>query len=76
MTGATNQSRWSYRAILTFWWCFLVTIQQTERWFLLPEAWKLEQPETGQLAMTLWIGLWRISLRRASAFCWRSSSAA
>lgn len=57
MIGATNQSRWSYRAILTFWWCFFVTIQQAERWFLLPEAWKLEQPEIGQLATTLWIGL-------------------
>jgi hypothetical protein len=56
MTGDTNRPRWTYRLTLVFWWLFFVAIQQTERWFLLPEAWKLEQPETGQLAKTFWIG--------------------
>jgi glucan phosphoethanolaminetransferase (alkaline phosphatase superfamily) len=49
--------RWSWRAILVFWWLLLVVIQQAERLFLLPEAWRLEAPSGGLLAMTLWIGL-------------------
>ncbi len=57
MTGVTNKPRWSYRSILIFWWLFFVAIQQAERLFLLPEAWRLEQPVTGQLVRTLWIGL-------------------
>lgn len=57
MTGVTNKPRWTYRSILAFWWLFFVAIQQAERLFLLPEAWKLEQPATGQLVRTLWIGL-------------------
>jgi sulfatase-like protein len=57
MTGAANRPRWSYRSILVFWWLFFIAIQQAERLFLLPEALGLEQPETGQLVKTLWIGL-------------------
>jgi len=57
MNGATHTSRWTYRSVLAFWWLFFVAIQQAERLFLLPEAWKLEQPETGLLVRTLWIGL-------------------
>jgi sulfatase-like protein len=57
MTGATNKPHWSYRSVLVFWWLFFIAIQQAERLFLLPEAWGLEQPETGQLVKTLWIGL-------------------
>jgi hypothetical protein len=57
MTASSNTTRWSYRSIFVFWWLFFVAVQQAERLFLLPEAWKLERPETGQLAMTLWIGL-------------------
>ena len=57
MNGGTNTSRWTYRSILAFWWLFFVAIQQAERLFLLPEVWKLEQPEIGQLVKTLWIGL-------------------
>jgi len=56
MNGATHTSRWTYRSILAFWWLFFVAIQQAERLFLIPEAWKIEQPETWQLVRTLWIG--------------------
>jgi hypothetical protein len=56
MTEGTNRARWTYRLTIVFWWLFFVAIQQAERWFLLPEAWRVEQPETGQLVKTLWIG--------------------
>ncbi len=56
MTIFPMTTRWTYRSILLFWWLFFVAIQQAERWFLLPEAWQLEQPETGQLVKTLWLG--------------------
>jgi hypothetical protein len=56
MTSSSGITRWTYRSILVFWWLFFVAIQQAERLFLLPEAWRLEQPETGQLVKTLWIG--------------------
>lgn len=57
MTGGPNQSRWSYRTILVFWWLFFVAIQQAERLFLLREVWTLEEAEASQLVRTLWIGL-------------------
>jgi hypothetical protein len=56
MTAGTSPSRWTYRLTIVFWWLFFVAIQQAERLFLLPEAWKLERPENGQLARSLWIG--------------------
>ena len=56
MTFFPTTPRWTYRSILVFWWLLFVAIQQTERLFLLPEAWRLEQPETGQLVRTLWLG--------------------
>lgn len=56
MTSAPTTTRWTYRSILVFWWLFFVAIQQAERWFLLPEAWQFERPETGQLVQTLWLG--------------------
>lgn len=57
MTGGMNHPRWTYRAILLFWWLVFVAIQQAERLFLLPEAWQLERPEPDQLIRTLWTGL-------------------
>ena len=56
MSGGASSSPWTYRVTIVFWWLFFVAIQQAERLFLLPEAWKLERPENGQLARTLWIG--------------------
>lgn len=57
MTPSVGREPWSYRAILLFWWLLFVAIQQAERFFLLPEAWPLEEPGAGLLARTLFIGL-------------------
>jgi hypothetical protein len=57
MNGGVTPSPWTYRSVLLFWWLFFLAIQQAERFFLLPEAWTVERPETGTLAQTLWVGL-------------------
>ncbi|MFQ5992929.1 MAG: LTA synthase family protein, partial [Nitrospiraceae bacterium] len=52
-----EMSSWSYRRLLVFWWILFLLIQQTERFFLLPETLSVEFPSAGLLAKTLWVGL-------------------
>ena len=57
MNHSANNTGGSYRRTLVFWWMLFVVIQQAERFFLLPEAWALEEPPASLLAKTLLTGL-------------------
>ena len=49
-------AEWTVKQRIVFWWIVFLTIQQVERWFLLPDVIRAEPPGVSVLLDTLATG--------------------
>jgi hypothetical protein len=55
--GRNSVADWTVKQRIVFWWMVFMTIQQVERWFLLPDVIHAEPPSVGVLLDTMATGV-------------------